>query len=304
MKQQKNKTVFVLVLVCMVLFITIYSIITLGKDKKTELKPDRIPMPDLEGGTVEYESKMEALDAIKEEREPTAPQLYPDHLVDEKGYFNPDYMEYEKHRIIDSVYQSKRFVDVSQLQIEETPVSKDSEPEKEKEKTEELKKPISTQELALNHQLFFASKPILSKDVGDMKLLAYVDGDQILREGHRLAMRLEADVEINGRTLARGTRVYGFVKIRPNRVTVEIDRVDDLHMKLQAHDLQDGQAGIYVGNHLKGEIVQTSMDETLGGVNFPGLPQLGGIKRIFQRDRRAIKVEVSNKYQIMLKQRL
>lgn len=213
-------------------------------------------------------------------------------------------MEYEKHRIIDSVYQSKRFVDVPQLQIEETPVSKDSEPVKEKEKTEELKKPISTQELALNHQLFFASKPILSKDVGDMKLLAYVDGDQTLREGHRLAMRLEADVEINGRTFARGTRVYGFVKIRPNRVTVEIDRVDNFHMKLQVHDLQDGQAGIYVENHLKGEIVQTSMDETLGGVNFPGLPQLGGIKRIFQRDRRAIKVEVSNKYQIMLKQRL
>lgn len=304
MKQQKNKIVFVLVMVCMVLFITIYSIITFGKDKKTELKPDRIPMPDLEGNSVEYESKMEALDAIKDERETEAPQLYPDHMVDDKGYFNPDYMEYEKHRIIDSVYQSKGFVDVPQLQIEEAPVLKSIEPKEKKERLGELKKSISVQELALNHHLFFASKTVLSKDVGDKQLLAYVDGEQTLREGHRLAMRLEEDVEINGTTLARGTRVYGFVKLRPNRVMVEIGQVGDFHMKLQVHDLQDGQEGIYVENHFKGEIMNTSMGETLGGVNLPGLPQFGGIKRIFQRDRQAIKVEVSDKYQLILKQEL
>ncbi|MCR9228241.1 MAG: hypothetical protein NXH90_12545 [Flavobacteriaceae bacterium] len=27
-------------------------------------------------------------------------------MMDDKGYFNPDYMEYEKQRIIDSVYAS------------------------------------------------------------------------------------------------------------------------------------------------------------------------------------------------------
>ncbi|MBO0322185.1 conjugative transposon protein TraM [Muricauda sp. CAU 1633] len=305
MKAQKNKIVFVLVMVCVVLFITVYALVTFGKDKKTELNPDRIPMPDLDGNTLEYESKMEALDAIKEERETTAPQLYPDHMVDDKGYFNPDYMEYEKHRIIDSIYQSKSFVDDEPpLRVEETLVSKDIEPEGEKERVAGLKKSISPQEMVLNHQVFFASKPVLSKDVGDTKLLAYVDGEQTLREGHRLAMRLEEDVEIKGVTLARGTQVYGFVKLRPNRVMVKIDQVGDYQMKLQVYDLQDKKAGIYVENHLKGEIVQTSMDETLGGVNLPGLPQVGGIKRIFQRDRRAIKVEVSDKYQIILKQQL
>jgi hypothetical protein len=308
MKTQKNKIVFVLVMVCVVLFITVYALVTFGKDKKTELNPDRIPMPDLDGNTVEYESKMEALDAIKEEREVTAPQLYPDHMVDDKGYFNPDYMEYEKHRIIDSVYQSKSFVNhVPQLQMEETPVSKTIEPEGEKERIGGLKKSISTQELALNHQLFFASKPLLSKVVGigdTIGLLAYVDGKQTLREGHRLAMRLEKSVEIDGTTFPRCTRIYGFVKLRPNRVMVGIDQIGDHHMKLQVHDLQDGQEGIYVENHLKGEIMQTSMDETLSEVNLPGLPQFGGIKRIFQRDRRAVKVEVADKYQIILKQEL
>jgi len=308
MKAQKNKIVFVLVMVCVVLFITIYGILTFGKDKEPELDPERIPIPDLEENQVEYDSKLRALEALKKEREATAPQLYPDHVVDDKGYFNPDYMEYEKHRIIDSVYQSKSFVEnTSQLQIEETPISKYSEPEKQKENIRELKKPLPSQELALNHQLFFASKPVMSRYIGigdEVRLLAHVDGEQTLREDHRLAMRLGESIQLDGITLLRGTRVYGFVKLRSNRVMVEIDQVGDYHMKLQVHDLQDRQAGIYVENHLKGEIVQTSMDETLGEVNLPGLPLFGGIKRIFQQDRRAIKVEVSDQYQIILKREL
>jgi hypothetical protein len=236
------------------------------------------------------------------------PQLYPDHMVDDKGYFNPDYMEYEKRRIIDSVYQSKSFVEnAPQLEMEEPARLNGKVAVVENENVGELENLVSSQELALNHQLFFASKPLPSKDVGignKVSLLAYVDGDQTLREGHRLAMRLAESVQIDGTTLSRGTRVYGFVKLRPNRVMVEIAQVGDFQLKLQTHDLQDGQAGIYVENHLKGEIVQTSVDETLSEVNLPGLPQFGGIKRIFQRDRRAIKVEVADQYQIILKSEL
>ncbi|MFC4218952.1 conjugative transposon protein TraM [Flagellimonas marina] len=314
MKTQKSKIVFVLVMVCIVLFIAVYALITFGKDKEIELKPDRIPMPDLDGKTVEYESKMEALDAIKEEREVTAPQLYPDHMVDDKGYFNPDYMEYEKHRIIDSVYQSKRFVEKApHLKIRETTASTRMLDSMEAKDVGEPETQLSTQELMLKHQLFFASKPLISKvngledndAIGDnIGLLAYVDGKQTLREGHRLVMRLEGSVQIDGRNILRGTRVYGFVKLRPNRMMVEVDRIEDQKLKLQVHDLQDGQAGIYMENHLKGEMIQASVDETLSEVNLPGFPQFRGIKRIFQRDRRAVRVEVADKYQIILKQEL
>ena len=84
MKTQKNKIVFVLVLACMVLFITIYSIVTFGKPKKESLDVGRIPMPDLEDTSVEFETKLEAVEAIKVEKQSTAPQVYPDHMVDDK----------------------------------------------------------------------------------------------------------------------------------------------------------------------------------------------------------------------------
>ncbi|WP_127139066.1 hypothetical protein [Flagellimonas oceanensis] len=110
MKLQKNRIVFVLVMVCVVLFITVYAIVAFGQDKEPELDPERIPVPDLEDYQVDFETKLEAVEAIKKEHETNAPSIYPEHMVDEKGYFNPDYMEYEKHCIIDSVYQSKTFV--------------------------------------------------------------------------------------------------------------------------------------------------------------------------------------------------
>lgn len=308
MKTQKNKIVFVLVLVCMVLFITIYSIVTFGKPKKESLDVGRIPMPDLEDTSVEFETKLEAVEAIKEEKQSTAPQVYPDHMVDDKVYFNPDYMEYEKHRIIDSLYQSKSFVEnAPQLQMDEAPSSNEKVAAVGNENVGEFKKSVSLHELALNHQLFFASKPRYSKikGVGDnISVLAYVDGVHTLREGHRLAMRLEESFQLGGTILSRGTQVYGFVKLRPNRVMVEIDQVGEHQIRFQAYDFQDGQVGIYVENHLKGEIVQTSVDETLSKVNLPGLPQFGGIKRIFERNRQALKVEVADKYKIVLKQEL
>ena len=55
MKLQKNKIVFVLVLVCVVLFITAYSLLTFGKEQEPELNMDQIPLPDLEESPKAYE---------------------------------------------------------------------------------------------------------------------------------------------------------------------------------------------------------------------------------------------------------
>lgn len=310
MKPQKNKIVFAMVLVGVVLFIVVYAVLTFGKDKKNELKPDRIPMPDLEENQKVYGSKMEALDAIGEERETTAPQVYPDHMVDDKGYFNPDYMEYEKQRIIDSVYKDRKF-EISRagsLEVPEQPVPVAKVGEDHLGEIDKASRVSTIQERVLEHDLFFASGP--KKDhvsyfgKSGKGVLAYVDGDQTIRDGYRLDLRLGQDIRYNGVTVPKNTRIYGFVKLRPNRVMVDLVGFGSLELSLKVHDLQDGQEGIYVENHMKGEVVESGLDETLGEVNVPGLPQIGGLKRIFQRHNLAIKVDVKDNYQLMLKQEL
>lgn len=309
MKLQKNKIVFVLVLSCVVLFIAVYAILTFGKDKEEALEPDRIPMPDLEENPVEYESKLEALEAIKEERETTAPAIYPEHMVDDKGYFNPDYMEYEKQRIIDSIYKASKFETpkavVHDAEKEAVPIAKVAEKNGDENDNNGGGRGPSIQERALAHQLFFSSNPKMDPTFFSGTLgtgvLAYVDGNQIVRDGYRLDLRLGQDMLHNGGVIPKDTRVYGFVKVRPNRVMVDISRIGDLSIPLKAHDFQDGEEGIYVENHMKGEVVERGLDATIDEVNVPGLPQIGGLKRIFQRHNRAIKVDIKNNYRLTLK---
>lgn len=306
MKTQKNKIVFVLVLVCMVLFITIYSIVTFGKPKKESLDVGRIPMPDLEDTSVEFESKLEAVEAIKVEKQSTAPQVYPDHMVDDKGYFNPNYMEYEKQRIIDSVFDTNVFTakKVSVSDVDEMPQLEVVKKVREDDQNMAIGSPRTETDLGLAHQLFFASNPKRNRPDGNLPTAAvakvYVDGDQTLRDGQRLDLRLAHDYVVDGKRMPGGTRLYGFVKIRPNRVMVELTRLGTTLMDMQAYDAQDGQEGIYVKNHLRGEVVDRSLDEGLGEINVPGVPQFNGIKRIFQRDQRTVKVQISDHYQFFL----
>lgn len=307
---KKNKIVFVLVVACVLLFITAYSVLTFGEKETEEITRGQIPLPDLEDGQKEYGSKLEALEALKEERETTAPSVYPDHMVDDKGYFNPDYMEYEKQRIIDSIYSQGNIDFESNIYRNPIRHMEQSEPEIEEEP---LSIPViggepkvSPMELGLAHQLFFASKPKqraigVSNQGGSFGVR--VAGEQIVREGHRLEMRLLEDAHIGGRIIKRNTLVYGFVKIRPNRVLVEISHINNRRITLKAHDLQDGNEGIYIENSLKEDIRDQVVNDAIGDINVPGLPQLSGVKRLFQRDNRRIKVEIKDNYQLLLKHR-
>ncbi|MBW8200647.1 conjugative transposon protein TraM [Flagellimonas abyssi] len=301
MKLQKNKIVFVLVLVCVVLFITAYSLLTFGKEQEPELNMDQIPLPDLEESPKAYESKLEALEAIKEEREITAPPMYPEHMVDDKGYFNPDYMEYEKQRIIDSIYVAAQDAPLPPKRATTLPVSKPKRENPILSDSAPITKNIETNELALEHRLFFASDPESNADFSMATPTVRVNGNQQIREGQRLDLMLTSAITINGTHLPKYSHVYGFVKIRPNRVLVEVSQIDNHPVSLKAYDLQDGMEGIYVENHLRGAIVNQGLDETMREVNIPGVPQLGGIKSLFRKDNRTIKVDIPNNYQLILK---
>lgn len=302
MKPQKNKIVFVLVLIGVVLFIVAYSIFTLGKDKKIVLRPDRIPMPDLEENQKVYGTKMEALDAIKEERESTAPQIYPDHMVDDKGYFNPDYMEYEKHRIIDSVYSTGNLAPhLEPVQALDTNPNNELETEQ-KPINEPLKDSSSTAvEMTLEQQLFFASQPKVLENKTKSGILVEVDGKQVLRKNSRIRLRLVEPTIINGHRFSKYSTLFGTVRFRPNRTILNITQIDHVPLQWEAFDLQDGLAGLYLENSLREEATQEIMDDMVQDINIAGLPQIRGLKSVFQRSQRKQKVTVLDGHRLLLK---
>ena len=82
---------------------------------------------------------------------------------------------------------------------------------------------------------------------------------------------------------------------------IEIENIDHRPVQLKAYDLQDGSEGIYVENNLRADATREVIDDLVQDINIAGVPQVNGIKKVFQRDNHNIKVTVTNTYKLILK---
>ena len=164
---------------------------------------------------------------------------------------------------------------------------------------------IEMKELGLEHQLFFASypmeQPMQVNGTTDSQILVRVDGTQTVRQHYRLQMRLLEDVIINGTVIPRNTAIYGFVSFKPNRAIIAINHIEHSPVRLAAYDFQDGSEGIYIENSFRAEARQEVVGDAIDDINIGGVPQVRGIKSLFQRDNRQVKVTVMDNYQLILK---
>jgi hypothetical protein len=309
MKIEKNKIVFIAVLAIVFIFLISYSVMVMGDDKSENDNLEQTLIPDLEENQKEYDSKLDALNDLKEVRENNAPSIYDEKLIDSMGYYDPDLPERERKRIVDRIYNAgkiqyseKRYANFGQKKVEtKQPVEIDS-----AEILRELK--IQAKELGLEHQLFFAAapKPNELSIIGntDATIYVVVDGDQIVKANTRLRMRLTKAATINGKLMKKNTPVFGFISFQPNRALIAIENIKHHPTKLKAFDLQDGSEGIYVENNFRAEATSEVLDDVIGDINIPTVPQVGGITKILRRSNRNVKVTVLNNYKLILKPKL
>lgn len=310
MKMEKNKIVFAAVILCVVLFIVGYAMMALGGDEEPSIENNQIPVPELGEEQEQYKTKLEALDAIKEERQANAPSIYDESLLDSTGVYDPDLMEKKRVRVIDSIYNEGR-IDYSEGTYRKPMTGKvalgnarlDSIPATKEMDTKDPS--IAVKELGLEHQLFFASNPMEQPmevtRTKDSQILVRVDGTQTVRQHYRLRMRLMEDAEINGTMIPRNTAIYGFVGFKPNRAMIDIEHIDHNPVNLGAYDLQDGSEGIYIENSFRAEVGREVVGDAIDDINIGGVPQVRGIKTLFQRNNRLVKVTIMDNYQLILK---
>ncbi|MDF0718183.1 conjugative transposon protein TraM [Muricauda sp. 334s03] len=310
MKVEKNKIVFAAVMLCVVLFIVGYAMMALGGDEEPSIDNNQIPVPELGEEQEQYKTKLEALDAIKEERQTNAPSIYDEGLLDSTGVYDPDLMEKKRIRIIDSIYNEGR-IDYSEGTYRKSKTAKEALGNARPDsiattKEMDTKDPsVEVKELALEHELFFASNPMERlmevNETTDAQILARVDGTQTVRQHNRLRMRLLEEAMINGTVIPRNTAIYGFVSFKPNRAMINIEHIDHNPINLGAYDLQDGSEGIYIENSFRAEAGREVVGDAIDDINIGGVPQVRGIKSLFQRDNRQVKVTVMDNYQLILK---
>ena len=306
MKIQKNKLVFASIIAVIIMFLVSYAMMLANRDQEPELLKET-QVPELEEDPEIYRSKLDAINALKEERESTAPSVYNELLMDSLGYFDPEYPENQKQRIIDSIYASARInydTDTySEPDDKEEPRSYPQTDSKLDSLERIQTRKVEVQELGLEHQLFFAARPQLVSNPAIAReiIRVVVDGDQVIKANSRLRLRTTEIATYQGRKIPKNTPVYGFVSFQPNRVMIRIESIDQQPVDLEAFDLEDSQEGIYVENNFRAEATREVLDDVLQEVNIPGVPQVGGIGQILRRGNRTVKVTVLNNYKMLLK---
>jgi len=305
MKIERNKIVFGSVILVIVLFIVGYAMLVMDKGDESGESLDKTEVPELEEQQKEYRSKLEAVDNIPEERVKNAPSIYDERLLDSTGLYDPGFLDRDKQRIVDSIYSQGR-IDYSQKSYRnvQPPRPKVVAPVERDTIAKEDVQPISTKELALERQLFFAADPIPDpvSFVPDPPIVKVeVDGNQVVRTNSRLQLRLLQEIQLGKTKIPKNTLIYGIVSFGPNRTLLKIDNIDHIPVELKAFDLQDGLEGIYVENSFRGEVANEVVDDVLDDINIAGVPQVSGIKKVFQRTNRRTKVAVLNNYKLILK---
>ncbi|MGO3719353.1 MAG: conjugative transposon protein TraM [Mesonia hippocampi] len=309
MKIEKNKIVFAAVLAVVFIFLISYSIMVMSDDESENENLKETSVPALEEDQKEYDSKLDAINDLKEVRETNAPSIYDEKLIDSLGFYDKDFPEREKERIVDSIYSAGK-IEYSKKSYRNIGVKKtftkvakvvDSAAIKAEQK-------IDAKEMGLEHQLFFASDPkesdISVSGTTDAVIYAVVDGDQVVKANSRLRMRLTKAATINSKQIPKNTPIYGFISFQPNRVLIEIENIKHHPTKLKAFDLQDGSEGIYVENNFRAEVASEVVGDMVDDINIAGVPQVSGFKKIFQRNHRNVKVTVLNNYRLILKPKL
>ncbi|MBC8769674.1 conjugative transposon protein TraM [Arenibacter sp. BSSL-BM3] len=308
MKIEKNKIVFTSILLCILLFITAYAVIIMDEGENPNLDINQIPLPELKNEQKIYDSKLDALNDIKEEKQLNVPSVYNDKFLDSTGRYDPDLLNKEKRRMVDSIYKYGR-IQYSQKHYNNVKMHapRASIPIAEVNPLDDgittAETQVASKELALDHQLFFASHPISDEDrtTSPQSILARVDGTQTVKTDYRLRMRLLQDTKINSVLIPKNTRIYGFVSFKPNRTLIRIENIDHFPIQLMAYDFEDGSEGIYLKNNFRAEATNEVVDDIVDDINITGMPQIKGVQRIFRRNRRNTRATIIDNYKLILK---
>ncbi len=309
MKIKKNKIVFVTIIVLVVVFIIAYSMYISREKEIPSLNANKIPIPELQNTQEEYSSKLDAINAIKEERQINAPSIYDERLLDSNGVFDANLLDKQKQRLVDSIYKEG---EINYLEnryrrnpkVDWQPVPKQI--ENSKGETNRPLKNNATEAIQKKHQDFFNTpdpkneQEKRNKDT-DSHIPVLVVGDQIVKAYSRLTLRTTKVSRIHGVLVPKNTYLYGFVSFKPNRVLIHITNIHHTDVSLKAMDLQDGNEGIYVKNNFKTDVSKAVLEDVVDQINIPGVPSVDVVKNVFQRSNKNLKVTISNNYKLFLK---
>lgn len=160
------------------------------------------------------------------------------------------------------------------------------------------------------------SKPVAKKDSGffkkpgkansnssdDLNIYACIHTNQTIMNNQRVKFRTTKEFTYNGEVYPINTIVYGLAQIRPNRLIIKINRINQTDIKLDVFDSEDSQQGLYVLTpNLNASLAREMKRESLSDDDLQSIPFSKSLKNIFERKVREEKVQLLNNYKVLIK---
>lgn len=301
MNLDKRKFLVIGILVVVVLFIIIYSMMIIDEGNESPGNLEETEVPELTEEKKQYNSRLEAVDQLSEEKPQSLPGLYDEDLIDNSGDYDPYLKEKEKMELMDSILNSGPELTDYQYNHENGAVTNTDEVSIIPSPTAEK---VDVRPIGHGHAIFFLEsensiKQEISREARSIRAEVY--GNQVVQKDQRLKLRLIDSVIIASDTIPANSVLYAFCSFQPNRLLLNIPRVGDRNFQLDAFDISDGQKGIYIENSFRSQAATQVIDDVIQDINISGVPQVSGLKGIFKRSNRSVKVKVLHHYQLNLK---
>jgi len=110
MKIDKRKIGIGAVIGIVIIFMIVYGMSAFGKQENEVDELLNPLVPEIESEAMQYANKLEAVDNLKEVKQKSVPSIYNEDYFNKDGSFDPDFIEKEKQRLVDSVYNSGRII--------------------------------------------------------------------------------------------------------------------------------------------------------------------------------------------------
>lgn len=157
-----------------------------------------------------------------------------------------------------------------------------------------------------NNSGFFKSKKetkaVSSKSNNDLNIFACIHTDQTIMNNQRVKFRTTKEFYYNGQKFPINTIIYGLAQIKPNRLIIKINKINQTDIKLEVYDSEDSEEGLYVLTpNLNASLQKELKKESLDDDDISAIPFSKSLKNIFEKKVREEKVQLLNNYKIIIK---
>ncbi len=299
MHLDRKKIVFGSIIVLLLAFIMGYYFWVVENSPVDQVTLEQPEVPQADSPPKEFESRKEAVDAIEEPRKTTSQELYDERDLQKwDSNYSPtqeDYGVQEEEGSYEEELES--YPGNSNKVVRDHTATQHATIQG----ASSMKVNADVAEIMDRQRAFFSDRnESLAPGVPGLKIRAAVNGRQTVSSHERLELRLLEETIIGETTFSENTLIYAFASFKTHRVFLEISYIGTHPISLKAYDAQDGREGIYIKNSYRQQAGQEVMEDVASGVNIPGFPQLGGVKQVFRRSNRAVKVTIHDHYLIYL----